>query len=200
MMPLWYAQYVENTRRDMLGLFPLITPELNNVARVTDFALATQRPVFFIKAMPGMESKYDLRGGEWSLVQVLGAIKTTPQIKTEALLGERVRVLGYDLAREANRLRVTLYLQPRDQLAHNFATTVRLHNARGDKIAQGNDHQVGGDFYPSSLWAVGEILRDEHTLDVSAIVPGAYRLSIGMYRLPDFDALGQVEVDWVNFD
>ena len=199
MMPLWYLQYVENTRRDLSGLFPLITPDLTNVARVTDFALDTQRPIFFIKPMAGMEIKYTLRADNTSLVQVLGAANTTPQVATNADLGERVRILGYDLTRAGNTLRVTLYLQPRAALAYNYSTTVRLSDTRGNKLAQGNDHQVGGDFYPSSSWAVGEILRDEHIIELPTdLIPSTCRLTVGMYRLPDFDSLGEIQIDSIS--
>jgi hypothetical protein len=42
-------------------------------------------------------------------------------------------------------------------------------------------------------------LRDEHILELPPdAIPGTHRLSVGMYRLPDFDALGEVEVDWLD--
>ncbi|MBI5303606.1 MAG: DUF2723 domain-containing protein [Chloroflexi bacterium] len=200
MMPLWYMQYVEGARRDVLGLFPLITPDRANIAQLTDSVLDANRPIYFIKPMPGMEIKYDLQRFDYSLVQVLGAANHTPRVASNAVIGERVRVLGYDLAREGNMLRVTLYLQSRVKLASNYTAFAQLDGSRGGKIAQGNDHQVGGEFYPSSMWAVGEILRDAHTIELPPdAMPGTYRLFVGMYRQPDFDPLGDpVEVGWVD--
>ncbi len=190
MMPLWYIQYVENTRRDLLGLFPLITPEYPNIARVTDAALSTRRPVFFIKAMPGIEIKYRVTAfdGLWRVSQRT----ETPHVASGATLAHRVRVLGYDATREADALRVAIYWSPLAKLDRDYTTFVHLLDARGDKIAQGNDHQVGGAFYPTTLWEVGESLRDEFTLPVSSnITAGDYRLLVGMYSQPAGEMLGE---------
>ena len=193
MMPLWYMQYVENTRRDLLGVFPLITPENTTIARITDRALATNRPVFFIKAMPGIEIKYAIQPFDANLDRVQPA-EMRPPFASSASIAERVRVIGFDARRAQNELRVVIYLQPRARLAANYTTTVQLHGARGGKIAQGNDHQVGGEFYPTVLWEPDEILRDEHIIDLPPdLKPGIYRLFFGMYRQPDFDPLGALE-------
>ncbi|MCB0153889.1 MAG: DUF2723 domain-containing protein, partial [Anaerolineae bacterium] len=55
-MSLWYYQYVEGRRPDLLGLFPLIVPDpaFANVGRVLDQALASGRPVYLIKPMAGL--------------------------------------------------------------------------------------------------------------------------------------------------
>ncbi len=62
MVPLWYLKYVEGRRTDLDGLFPLIQPgpAWADVARVTDAALQTGRPVYLVKPMPGLEVRYDL--------------------------------------------------------------------------------------------------------------------------------------------
>lgn len=182
MMPLWYSQYVENTRRDVLGLFPLITPapEHANIARVTDDALGAHRPVYFIKAMPGIEIKYRVAAadGLWRVTEQ----NRTPQHPSDAVLAARVRVIGYDGARAADALRVAIYWMPRAKLSRAYATFAHLLDARGDKVAQGNDHQVGGAFYPTTLWQVGETLRDEFVIALPPnLAQGNYRLLVGMY-------------------
>ncbi|MCI0476981.1 MAG: DUF2723 domain-containing protein [Anaerolineales bacterium] len=192
MMPLWYIQYVENTRRDLLGLFPLITPapEHANIARVTDRALSANRPVYFIKPMPGIEIKYRVVASDalWRVTEQNRA----PQKASSAVLADRVRALGYDVAREANVLRVAIYWSPLAKLERDYTTFVHLLDARGNKIAQGNDHQVGGAFYPTTLWDVGETLRDEFVIALPPnLAPGDYRLFIGMYSQPDDQMLGE---------
>ena len=200
--PLWYMQYVENTRRDVLGLFPLITPapEHANIGRLTDSVLDANRPVYFIKPMPGIEVKYRLEnsGELWRVAERNQG--RVPQNPSGAIFANRVRVLGYDVAREANVLRVAIYWVPLVKLDWNYTTFVQLFGARGGKIAQGNDHQVGGEFYPTTLWNVGEVLRDEHTIELPpGLAPGTYHLFVGMYRLPDFESLGEpVEIGWMD--
>ena len=202
MTPLWYVQYVENVRRDLLGLFPLITtaPEHANVGRLTDGVLDAHRPVYFIKPMPGIEVKYRVEnsGALWRVAE--GYQGRVPQNPSGAIFADRVRVLGYDVTREANVLRVAIYWVPLAQLDRNYMTFVQLFDARGGKIAQGNDHQVGGEFYPTTLWNVGETLRDEHTIELPpGLAPSTYYLFVGMYRLPDFESLGEpAEIGWLD--
>ncbi|MBM3130279.1 MAG: DUF2723 domain-containing protein [Chloroflexi bacterium] len=192
MMPLWYIQYVENTRRDLLGLFPLITPapEHANIARVTDRALGAHRPVYFVKAMPGIEIKYRVVASDalWRVTEQNRA----PQQSSDAVLADRVRVFGYDVAREADALRVAVYWSPLTKLDRDYTTFVHLLDPRGNKIAQGNDHQVGGAFYPTMLWDVGETLRDEFVIALPPhLAPGTYTLVAGMYATPELEALGK---------
>ena len=202
MMPLWYMQYVENTRRDLLGLFPLITPasEHANIGRLTDNVLDANRPVYFIKPMPGIEVKYRVEksDGLWRIAEAFQ--NHVPQNSSGVVLADRVRVRGYDVTREANMLRVAIYLIPLAKLDRNYTTFVQLFGARGGKVVQGNDHQVGGEFYPTTLWSIGEVLRDEHTIELpSGLAPSTYHLLVGMYHQPDFESLGEpVEIGWMD--
>jgi len=208
MMPLWYMQYVENTRRDVLGLFPLITPAAQhaNIARLTDSVLGAGRPVFFIKPMPGIEIKYRVAASD-SLVRVLGrTADASPQSAAVGangrppVLADRVRVLGYAVAREPGSLSVAIYWVPLAKLDRDYTTFVHLLDARGNKVAQGNDHQVGGEFYPTSLWDIGETLRDEQVIELPPnLTPGNYRLLAGMYLRSEFGMLGEpVEIGMVE--
>jgi hypothetical protein len=201
MMPLWYMQYVEGARRDLLGLFPLVTPDRVNIARLTDSVLDANRPVFFIKAMPGMEIKYNFAEFSAPLVRVLGrATDAPPQTTSNATLAGKMKIIGYTVARQGRDLRVAIYWQPTVKLGYNYTASVQLFGSRGGKVAQGNDHQVGGEFYPTSLWDVGEILRDEHVITLnSESAPGAYRIFVTMYRSSDYEPLGEpAEIGWVD--
>jgi hypothetical protein len=110
-----------------------------------------------------------------------------------------MRVVGYDVARESGALRVALYWQARAKLARNYTTFVHLLDTRSNKIVQ-NDHQVGGEFYPTTLWDVGETLHDEHVIVLpSDLAAGRYRLVVGMYAQPEVEMLGEpVEVGAVE--
>ena len=192
MMPLWYLQFVENTRRDVVGLFPRITPapEYSNVARLTASVIDTGRPVFFIKNMPGLEIKFRTQasGALWQVVETNRA----PEKVIDAILGKRVRILGFDAMRDADALRAVIFWQPLVKLDANYTTFAHLLDSNGKKIAQGNDHQVGGEFYPTSLWDAGETLRDEFVISLPPnIVQGDYRLLVGMYRSSDGEMLGE---------
>ncbi len=194
MMPLWYIQYVENTRRDVLGLFPLITPapEHANVVRLTDSLLNVRRPIFFVKPMPGLDIKYRLDTSASPLVRVIApAVTLLPQYAADAHVADSMQVIGYSLTLDPAGLRVAVYWQPTAKLTSNYTGFVQLVDANGVKVAQGNDHQLGGDYYPTSMWNVGEYLRDEQHIPLPTGSPsGPYHLLIGMYRQPDMEPLG----------
>lgn len=199
MMPLWYYQYVDRLRPDLLGLFPLIVaePTYANLGGLVDQALSSQRPVYFIKPMPGLEVKAQMEPTvELSpLIRVTGpAMERPPLHPRQVVLAGLMRLVGYDQssasARPGEPLTVTLYWQPQSEIEHDYSSYIHLLDETGRIITQ-SDHQLGGDYYPTSLWRPGEVLRDSHTLLIPEDeVPGVHRLVIGMYRYPSMEPLG----------
>ncbi|HEY83618.1 MAG TPA: DUF2723 domain-containing protein [Chloroflexi bacterium] len=195
MMPLWYYQYVENRRPDWLGLFPLITPnpEYANIGRALDQAFASQRPVYLIKPMPGLEIKADLQAlpplPRAQLFQA-SAPNLSPAQTTSLSYGDTLQIIGYDLQQQPELLTVTLYWQVSgDSPAKNYTSYVHLLNADGAGITQ-SDHLPGGVFYPPTLWSPGETLRDTHQLALPAdLPPGEYTLIAGLYFQPEDGSL-----------
>jgi hypothetical protein len=207
MMPMWYYQYVEKRRPDLLGLFPLITPDpaYRNVGLVLDQALASGRPVYLIKAMEGLSLKATL-SPEGRLFRATPR-KTTPFYTTALTLpavylpsvsgeprSETIQLRGYDIEPAAgvepgSVITVTLYWQPIQPLSVDYTSYVHLVNSAGQGVSQ-NDHPPGGVFYPSHLWQIGETLADRHTLAIPAdLSPGLYRLKAGLYYQPELDQI-----------
>jgi len=189
-MPMWYFQHVGDgtpLRPDLLGLFPLISPDHPTLGHVLDLALSTGRPVYLIKEMPGVEIKVRVQP-EGTLWRVLGpAIAVEPSFPLDAQLGGVVRLTGYNLAptelRPGESLRVGLQWEALAVLDGPYHTYVHLLAPDGSRLAQ-SDRQPGGVYYPATLWRVGEKLLDEHVVAVPAGSPaGRYRLVAGMYRL-----------------
>ena len=212
-MPMWYYQYVENRRPDLLGLFPLIVtdPAYANIGRLLDQALASQRPVYLIKPMAGLSLKANLVA-EGTLVRARSIVPkpmylydtTLPEITLQTTsagtLTETIKLVGYDAPptfAPGDEVAVTLYWQPVQPLTINYTSFVHLVTSEGQGITQ-SDHQPGEDFYPSSYWQVGEILRDQHTLMIPPDAPpGQYQLRVGMYYQPkpcELKGMGQGEV------
>lgn len=206
-MPMWYLQYVEDRRPDLLGLFPLITPEYPVLGSIFDLALGTGRPVYLMKQMPGVEIKVEIRG-EGELVRVLGlAGSREPDHPRQDRIADCVELAGYNLLpsrpHPGEELRLSLYWEALCPLEATYHTFVHLVDAGGQKIAQ-SDRQPGGVYYPTSQWRPGERLRDEHRLAIPRETPpGLYQWLVGMYALTDTGELeplgepvliGQIEV------
>jgi hypothetical protein len=197
-MPMWYFQHVgdeEPLRPDLLGLFPLITPDNATLGNVLDLALSTGRPVYLIKEMPGVEVKVE-NEAEGRLWRVLGpAVDGEPAYPRSIRLDGAAALAGYDRAphspRPGDTLQVSLYWEALQPLEADYHTFVHLLDDGGRAVAQ-SDQQPGGVYYPTSLWRPGERLRDDHLLTVPTGTPeGVYDLLAGMYALR---GAGQLEL------
>lgn len=197
MMPMWYYQYVEGRRPDLVGLFPDIVDDagFSNVGGVVDSALDSGLPVFLVKKMPGLDIKYRMEQ-EGAVVRVLGtAVEKPPTRSRDIVLSDTVRLLGYDQSphslRPGQELQVNLYWQAQRRLQKNFVSYVHLVDEAGNGITQ-SDHVPGEVYYPTSLWRPGETLRDNHLLTLpQGLPPGNYRLLVGMYDSESHEPLGQ---------
>lgn len=207
LMPLWYLQQVDGVRPDLAGVFPLLLPDADwsNIGGALDSALATGRPVALIKPMPGLEIKARLGEADVSgLTPVIGPAMTgQPAMRADALMGDAVRLLGYDIQpaepRPGDSLRVDLYWQASQPAGADFTSFVQLLSAEGEKVAQ-SDHIPGGVYYPSSLWRPDETLLDRHELTIPpSAAPGPYRLLVGLYRQSDagIEPVGETTFDLV---
>lgn len=197
MMPLWYLQQVEGARPDLTGVFPGLLPgeAWSNVGGAVEQALTSGRPVALIKPMPGLEVKAALSEPDPAsgLTPVLGLYTdAAPQRRQETVLGDAVRLIGYDarplVAKPGDALQVDLYWQPLRPLTVDLTSFVHLTLPDGSPVAQ-SDGRPGGVYYPTSLWRPGEVLRDRHRLAIPAEAePGPYRLVAGLYELRDGQA------------
>jgi hypothetical protein len=192
-MPLWYYQYVDGLRPDVLGLFPQITEDVFSLGAVLDLALSTDRPVYLIKPMPGLEVKVQMVAPtspeQFSLWRVIGpAVQRQPAQPLNLRL-PGLHLVGYDLEpaepQAGDLLDVILYWRVEQPLAENYQSYVHL-----EGVAQ-SDHRPGGEFYPTSDWQAGEMLADRHQLALPiATQPGTYELRAGMYAWPSLEPLG----------
>ena len=116
-------------------------------------------------------------------------------------------LLGLDGDFEAGstaRLRLAWHTGPAG-LDTDYAVFLHLLDAEG-RIAQQWDAPPTGGWYPTAYWKPGEVVLDEHTLDLSPMLaPGHYQLIAGLYRtggirLPlddgsDFVKLATIELE-----
>ncbi|RLC80590.1 MAG: hypothetical protein DRI61_05450 [Chloroflexi bacterium] len=199
LVPLYYYQLVGGRRPDLIALYPLITPEMQDVGLVLDRALASGRPVFTIKPMRGLEVAY--RWVEWEgLGKVEGTYEGANFEPVEVAIAEPLMLAGYELCepKEEGELCIALYWRVREPIGEVLHSYVHLLDEQGERVA-GSDHRPGGDFYPTSLWKPGQLLRDVHRikgLKELAPLPGqspgalTFKLRAGMYRWPSIEPYG----------
>ena len=110
---------------------------------------------------------------------------TAPPIQhtTAVTFGQAISLLGYDLHQEASTLHLILHWQALRRLDY-YKVFIHLYNTQsGDLVAQ-NDTVPRQWTYPTNWWEAGEVVSDEIVFDLSKMVPGRYRLAVGIYE-PD---------------
>lgn len=114
--------------------------------------------------------------------------------------GQQAHLVGYDLddslAFPGGSLSLTLYWQAKGPMVRPFKVFAHLVGPDGRPLAQ-HDDSPGGGCCPTNTWVEGEIIIDHHPISIGAsLVPGTYRLIVGLYdemlntRLPVFEPGG----------
>lgn len=101
-----------------------------------------------------------------------------------ANLGDQVRLLGYNLEsgfRPGDRIHLTLFWQALQAMDRGYTVFIHLVDEQGRFWGQKDNPPVDG-FYPTTVWEVGEIVRDQYDLPISPDAPpGPYQIEVGMY-------------------
>ncbi len=101
--------------------------------------------------------------------------------------GGRIALVGYDggvIGGSLGRvLPLTLYWQAEEPVEGDYTVFVHLWDAQGHFVF-GQDGPPRYGWYPTDLWAAGEMVQDERLLNLPWSLPtGAYQLKVGLYRL-----------------
>jgi hypothetical protein len=134
-------------------------------------------------------------------------LEYTIQEPLQVNFGDQMTLLGYDLAsltvRPGEALHLTLYWQARKKMDKDHTVFTHLLDDKKQIWAQKDSQPLGGD-YPTSIWDVGEVIKDDYELVVKADAPtGEYQIEMGMYelatgqRLPILDEEGLPQRDRV---
>jgi hypothetical protein len=122
------------------------------------------------------------------------ALVTVPETVTDPFWRERlprpveadfaglISLPAYEvLEGEDSNLSLVLYWRSLERMENDYTVFVHLLDAEGNIVAQGDSPPVQG-HYPTTMWAVGEVVRDEHPLvgPPEAIVRGV-RFAVGWY-------------------
>lgn len=110
----------------------------------------------------------------------------TPMIQREVRLGERIRLIGYDLPQKdligGEPLTVRLYWQTEAPLDTSYTVFTHLLGPDGAQYGQQDSVPQNG-ARPTDIWLPGETIVDEYRIDVAEDAPpGDYMLAVGMYN------------------
>jgi hypothetical protein len=128
----------------------------------------------------------------WRTPEQVAPPRPEPQHDLQVQLGNRVRLLGYDIdtsqVRPGGELLVVLYWEPLVSFERNFQTFVHLYD--GTLHAQ-HDSAPDCAIYPTTRWEPGRIVRDPHIVEIPADIPTDTPIPVltGMYDLLSYERL-----------
>jgi hypothetical protein len=119
-------------------------------------------------------------------------VAPAPQQPLGSEFGSMIWLSGYSLAPEPGTqppadgvLTLTLYWEASSEVDKDYTLFAHLLDENGLIVAQGDGPPLGGN-YPTSHWNVGELLADDHSLEIAGDgLTGVYRLLVGLYLLED---------------
>jgi hypothetical protein len=115
-----------------------------------------------------------------------------------AVLGERVRLLGYNIEsgfRPGDNIHLTLFWQCLAEMEQSYTVFTHLVDAGDNVVAQKDNPPVDG-FYFTTKWKAGEIVRDQYDLIIPQDVAlGEHRFKVGMYLVETGERLRVVRDD-----
>lgn len=108
---------------------------------------------------------------------------TIPAGELEARFEKGLTLVGHRLAAVSpQELRLSLLWLAEAEIEADYTVFVQL--TRDDAILAQDDSPPAGGYYPTSLWRVGDIVSDEHTLALpEPYDPDRHKLIIGFYQL-----------------
>ncbi len=122
----------------------------------------------------------------------------TPSTSALANWENYIRLLGYDFDRSTyqpgDTIYLTLYYEALGDIDADYTAFVQLlgefNPASNGPLWAGYDSQPCQQFYPTSTWAPGEIVREQITFHIPPETPaGMYELHTGFYLWPSLERL-----------
>ncbi len=131
-------------------------------------------------------------------VQALPRQYTRTQVSTavNAVFGDQIRLIGYDVGQTTAQLNLTLYWQAVRRMDRDYKIFVHLSSLDDGAIVAQYDGMPRDWTHLTSWWDKDEIITDTITLDTSGLSPGHYEVAVGIYdpdtleRLPVVDQAG----------
>ena len=114
-------------------------------------------------------------------------LRVSPQRTSQADFGSAV-LIGSDEpegAHPGDAVPLRLYWRAVSLLDQDYTVFVHLLDSSGKLIAQA-DSQPRDNAYPTSAWAAGDVIPDDHILKLPAdLAPGDYAIRVGLYLAPN---------------
>jgi hypothetical protein len=110
--------------------------------------------------------------------------------------GDLIRLAGYDMIHEAESLDLTLWWVAQRQPRLSYTVFVHLFDPAAEtEIVTQYDAIPRGGSHPTLGWLAGEVVSDTVRLSLGEVLPGTYRLAVGLYDATTGDRLAVATTD-----
>ena len=118
----------------------------------------------------------------------------------QAKFGDEIALTNYQLQIDhaSSLVHLALYWRGLKKPGKAYTAFVHLLDASGQVVAQ-KDAQPRDGNYPTSIWDVGEIVKDEYDLTIPSDAHSPFTIEIGMYEQPSLKRLPVGNSDRVEF-
>jgi len=122
-------------------------------------------------------------------------------VRVNALFGDDLRLLGYRLSQEDDRLTLTLYWRAERRMETAYKIFVHVFDPATQVPVAQDDAMPRRWAYPTTFWGPGEVVTDVISISLEGVPVGAYGVALGVYdpatmgRLPVVDGAGQPQPD-----
>jgi hypothetical protein len=110
-----------------------------------------------------------------------------------AVFGDQLRLLGYQLRRDGDHLRLVLDWRAERRMDIDYTIFVHVFDpATATPVAQ-DDSMPHRGALPTRLWGSGEVVRDVIPVFLDAVPDGDYGVAVGVYDATTMERLPVVE-------
>ena len=119
--------------------------------------------------------------------------ETCGRISTDAILGGRAKLLGYNMASEKVRageiLPLTLFWEALAPFEERYSVFIHILDEENHIVGQ-RDAEPGGGANLTTLWEPGQVITDNYGIFINpGTPPGLYNIEVGMYSLASGERL-----------
>jgi hypothetical protein len=118
-------------------------------------------------------------------------------VYVNALFGNDLRLLGYQLQRDGDQLTVTLHWRSERLIEIDYKVFVHVFDPATELRVAQDDAMPLRWTYPTTFWDAGEVVADAIPLSLADAPAGSYSVAVGVYnakagdRLPVVDSAGE---------
>ena len=105
----------------------------------------------------------------------------TMQRAANVVYGHDLRLLGYDLEKDAAAIHLTLHWQALRRMDVMYKFFVHLYDVESGALVAQADVVPRGWTYPNTWWEAEEVVSDKVVLSLEGVPAGTYSLAVGVY-------------------